>query len=358
MRKIKLVVSDFHLGTGRYQPDGTRNYLEDFFFDEKFVEFLEFHRTGEFHDASVELVINGDFFNLLQLNEVADEEDLFTEAVCLELIRRVLDGHPRLFEAMARFASVDRRSIAFVMGNHDPGLLFDSVQALLRDRLGEEVLFHLDHLRFDRVHIEHGHRWDTLNDFDASKLFLTRGLPEPVVNLPWGAHYLIHVMAIEKAQRPFIDKVTPHRRFVRWALFNDTRWLIRIAFRSLGFLLRSVFSRRPHRRFRFLDIASRILRYHPSPNLEREALRLLEEENCDVVIFGHTHAGLFRELAGGRTYLNTGTWNHVTSLEIEYLGRLVKLTYALLEWDETQGRWQPHLREWQGYHRVAEELYR
>ncbi|MDF1563501.1 MAG: metallophosphoesterase [Deltaproteobacteria bacterium] len=358
MRKVKLVVSDFHLGTGRYRADGTRNYLEDFFFDEKFVEFLEFHRTGEFHDAEVELVINGDFFNLLQLNEVARQEDLFTEEVCRELLRRVLDGHRKLFDALERFASVPRRSIAFVMGNHDPGLLFDSVQALLRERLGERVSFHLDHLRFDAVHIEHGHRWDVLNDFDASRLFLTRGLPEPVVNLPWGAHYLIHVMAVEKAQRPYIDKVTPFRRFLRWAVWNDTRWLLRLVRRSFAFLLHSIFTPKAHRRFRFLELAGKILRYSASPSLEREAAQLLEAQQCEIVVFGHTHHALFREYPGGRTYLNTGTWNHVTSLEIEHLGRQVKLTYALLEWSERHERWDPHLREWKGYHREVEELHR
>jgi len=274
------------------------------------------------------------------------------------LLRRVLDGHQKLFDALARFASVERRSITFVMGNHDPGLLFDSVQALLIERLGERVEFHLDHLRFDGVHIEHGHRWDTLNDFDARRLFLTRGLPEPVVNLPWGAHYLIHVMAIEKVRRPYIDKVTPHRRFVRWALWNDTRWLFRMAIRSLAFLFRSVLTTQPQRRFSFFETASRLLRYHPSPNLEREARRLLQGDGMQVVIFGHTHAASFRELAEGHTYLNTGTWNHVTSLEIEQLGRQVKLSYALLEWDEGSATWQPHLREWKGYHRVAEEIYR
>ena len=39
--KLKLVISDFHIGKGRYLPDGRKNYLEDFYQDEKFAEFLE-----------------------------------------------------------------------------------------------------------------------------------------------------------------------------------------------------------------------------------------------------------------------------------------------------------------------------
>ena len=76
------------------------------------------------------------------------------------------------------------------------------------------------------------------------------------------------------------------------------------------------------------------------------------------MILGHTHIALYREYPGGRVYVNTGTWNHVTSLDVGSLGRLVRLTYAYLELDPESGRWQPHLREWRGYHRMVEELYR
>jgi hypothetical protein len=55
-RKFKLVVSDMHLGKGRYFRDGTQNILEDFIYDREFSEFLAYYRTGEFADAEVELI--------------------------------------------------------------------------------------------------------------------------------------------------------------------------------------------------------------------------------------------------------------------------------------------------------------
>ena len=358
MRRIKLVVSDFHLGTGRYRPDGTRNELEDFYFGEKFVEFLEHHRTGEFHDCEVELVINGDFFNLLQLPEVADGGDAFTEGVCLDLMERVLVGHRRVFDALRQFNGGAGRSIRFVMGNHDPGLAFEGVQRRLRERVGGEVAFSLQHYDFDGVHVEHGNQFDPLNSFDPRALFLTRGFPEPVVNLPWGSQFLLHVMTPEKALRPYLDKVTPHGRFLRWALLNDTRWFIRVSFRTLGFFLSSLLTRRAHRRFGLRALVRALLAYSPSPTLDREAQRLLQGVGYQTVVFGHTHVALFREFAGGGTYINTGSWNHVTSLDVGSLGRHVRLTYAFLEWAPGDARWTPHLREWRGYHRVVEEIYR
>ena len=358
MRRVKLVVSDFHIGTGRYRPDGTRNPIEDFYFGEKFVEFLEYHRTGEFHDAEVELIINGDFFNLLQLSEVAPDGDLFTERVCVDLLKHVFTGHEAVFDALAHFNKDERRSITFVMGNHDPGLVFDGVQRLLRERIGGRIAFYVDHYDFDEVHVEHGNQFDALNAFDTKRLFLTRGLPEPVVNLPWGSQYLIHVMTREKERRPWIDKVTPHRRFLRWAVFNDTRWFLAVAWRSFLFLLRSVFVPRKIGRFKLTQLIRSIWRYHPSPTLEKEARAQIESHGYKTVVYGHTHVAMFREYDDGSVYVNSGSWNHVTSLDLGSLGRLVRLTYAFLEWDDGAKRWVPHLREWKGYHRVVEELYR
>jgi hypothetical protein len=57
-RTIRLVVSDFHLGKGRYLGDKTKNLLEDFIYDREFAEFLKYYSTQEFETADVELVLN------------------------------------------------------------------------------------------------------------------------------------------------------------------------------------------------------------------------------------------------------------------------------------------------------------
>ena len=63
LKKIKLVVSDFHLGKGRRLSDGTQNLLEDFRSDRQFIEFLDYFMTGPHKRCGVELILNGDFFN-------------------------------------------------------------------------------------------------------------------------------------------------------------------------------------------------------------------------------------------------------------------------------------------------------
>ena len=136
-RKLKLVVSDFHLGKGPYREDGSVNVFEDFRQDGKFAQFLDYHSDGEWRDAEVELILNGDFFNLLSVDLDGRMQEAITERVSVEKIEAILRGHPVLFEALARFARGPGRSVTFIMGNHDPGLLFAGVRESITDIIGK-----------------------------------------------------------------------------------------------------------------------------------------------------------------------------------------------------------------------------
>src|ERR1700689_1192879 len=104
MKKIKVVVSDFHLGKGHILPDGSLNILEEFYYDDKFIEFLDYYSTGEFADADIEIIINGDFFNLLQTDYKGHFTTVLTEAIELFKIKTIVQGHSGVFEALRRFA--------------------------------------------------------------------------------------------------------------------------------------------------------------------------------------------------------------------------------------------------------------
>ena len=65
---IYLSVSDFHLGKGKFLSGGQKNLIEDFFEDEDFKGFLEFYSTGEYKEKEITLVLNGDIFNLIQID--------------------------------------------------------------------------------------------------------------------------------------------------------------------------------------------------------------------------------------------------------------------------------------------------
>jgi len=108
LRKVKIVVSDFHLGKGKYLPDGTRNLLEDFTHDRQFIDFLQYHLEGPFKRCEMELVINGDFFNLLQVEYGDQFTDFITEGDSLHKLMKILEGHAQLFKKLAQFCQAPR----------------------------------------------------------------------------------------------------------------------------------------------------------------------------------------------------------------------------------------------------------
>jgi len=139
--KVKLVVSDFHLGAGHRNKDGSVNILEDFFHDREFIEFLQHFSGGAYDDAEVELILNGDFFNLLMIDYDEVEPDVITELVALRRMTKIMEGHRAMMNALRYFQTIPGKTLTFVMGNHDPGILFPSVQELVRSYVGEAARF-------------------------------------------------------------------------------------------------------------------------------------------------------------------------------------------------------------------------
>ena len=75
-QKTVLVISDIHLGAGTYVK-GIKNFLEDFHYDEEMVDFLNYYSSGDYEKREVELIINGDLFDLLAVPFVEYFDDEF-----------------------------------------------------------------------------------------------------------------------------------------------------------------------------------------------------------------------------------------------------------------------------------------
>lgn len=353
---MKLIVSDFHLGAGKYLPDGRLNPLEDFLYDDQFVEFLDHHAGLDFAGREIELILNGDFFNHLQTDPDDPEPEIFDEAAAVSRTRQILNGHPEVFAALKRFGAEAGRSVTFVLGNHDAGLLFGGVQELLREALGPRTKTVIGRYRFDGVLVEHGNQYFADNAYDVRRYFLTEGLPAPVVNLPWGSFFVIHYVNKAKKHRPYFDKVYPFKHYLRWALIHDTVFAVRSIAHIVFYFFWLRFRKDPHRRSTLANTLQILKEATISPKLDREAKKiLLSEKDTKIVVFGHTHHAVLRQFAPDKFYVNTGLWNEQISLEITNLGRVVRLTYAALEYD-AQGRVTPHLREWKGSPKIIEEI--
>ena len=354
-KKLKLVVSDFHLGKGRYLPDGTQNILEDFVYDREFAEFLTYYRSGEFADAEIELVMNGDILNLLQLDYYGVYTHLFTERSQIYAVRKIIVGHPDFFLALRRWAATPGHTISYIIGNHDVGMVFSGAQKAFSEAVGVEVRFFPAHYLVDGIWVEHGQQYERFAKLNLERPFITRGVPEPVINLPWGSLFVAIFLTKLKNERPAIDKVRPFGDFLIWTFIHDFKWFLKSGIKVVIFTLQSLILKTRYQIRKGVgaqfNILNEITLY---PSFEKIAFRILDEEpDVNAVIFGHTHILKYRQYKESKEYFNEGTWNEVTNLDLAEYGTKTRLTYAYIEYPlavSDGGRVRPlvRLKEWKG----------
>jgi UDP-2,3-diacylglucosamine pyrophosphatase LpxH len=224
--KLKIVVSDFHLGAG--PPDTTQNPLEDFVADADFATFLETIRAESDRDyTEVELIINGDFFEFLQVPAV-DEFDprcmyppeAYYDSSQKSSIKRldlITAGHPTVFDALSDFIQVEapRRRMTLIKGNHDVNLFWPGVKQRLREVLGASgrrasmLLFAERYVSREGIYVEHGHQYaEQLNhwkNFDDPR---DQEAPDQLA-YPLGSQYVIDFVNAVERKRVWADKLKP-----------------------------------------------------------------------------------------------------------------------------------------------------
>jgi UDP-2,3-diacylglucosamine pyrophosphatase LpxH len=223
-------------------------------------------------------------------------------------IESILEGHREMFQALRTFADTEHCRVTFIVGNHDQDLLWEEVQQLLKDRIHEEIRFVHGSYAFDGVHIEHGNQHEIQNRVDPHKMFLTKGLPEPILHLPWGSDLFINCLMRVKRLRPYINRVRPLRLAMSWSFWHDFRTLMRSIWYLIVAVVKARFRRHRQRRITFLRLLKIMLTHSAWPTLENAAKRVLKREGIHTVIFGHTHIPMGRHLIPGKTYLNSGCW--------------------------------------------------
>lgn len=356
IKKIKVVVSDLHLGKGRMLPGGGINSFEEFFFSEKLVEFIHYYSRGLYKDHEVELIVNGDFLNFLQCDYRGHFLTVLTESVCLDILKEIVEGHRNVFQAMAEFASLPGKSITYVVGNHDQAMLWPACRDYLNQACATNIRYKNLVYFFDGVHIEHGHMHEAANRFDPRRFFLKKDLAEPILNLPFGSHFFVDLVLKIKHRYPFVDKIRPFSKMVRWALFNEFSMTIKTIFQVTWYFITSSFSKNTRKNWNYKNLIKIVLESAIFPDLTGAAKQVLADERVHTVIFGHNHVYTYRQFTKDKEYFNTGTWTDITSLDINSLGKITKLTYVLIEYPEAGGRPRGRLKEWHGYHRVEEDV--
>lgn len=354
--RYKVIVSDLHLGFGPRHPDGSRNLLEEFHYDEAFEGFLQHYSNEDFEKAEVELILNGDILNHLHTTPEDPDCDSLTEKVSLERTQKIIRGHPRFFDALSSFAKAKNHRVIYLMGNHDMGIAWPKVQQLLRDRVDPGLIFYLSGYEEEGVLIEHGNRFLADNRVDLDNLFLTKGEQQPVLKMPWGSFFAIHFINPLKMARPYIGKVYPFKLYLRWAMIHDTFFALKTIFQLVLYFLKINFIRNPKRNFSFFD-TWKILREFSFPvELDNHAKALLKERtHLRFVALGHTHHARYRQFESGKEYINTGSWNDMIGLDIGSLGSQLHFTFAEIQRGPASF-FKASLKEWRGPYKEVKEI--
>jgi UDP-2,3-diacylglucosamine pyrophosphatase LpxH len=351
---IKIIVSDCHLGNGATLPDGGINPIEDFRKDDKFVEFLDHYSTGVHTDDNVELIINGDFFDMLQTRTTAKLMPYeIIESIAVYKIRRILRGHPKVIKALKNF--IERgKHVKMIWGNHDAGLWWPGVQAEIRKAISQKVEISLVPYIFDGVRIEHGHQYEIVNHFDLDNMFIERG-GRRILNYPFGSFFVGGFLAQVKLRRSYITQVVPFNKFLRWSLIFDFWFTVFHGFKSAWFFFKMRFIFHPLRFTRFSKTFKIMFEIFRRPKFVRVAKEVLKANGSQILLMGHNHQPGHFHYPDGTQYVNTGTWTDVISFDAGSLGRMSRPTYAVIEYPDgvSQGQGvlpQVSLRVWRGKH--------
>ena len=358
---IILVLSDLHLGKGKFLRNGQINLLEDFAEDEKFYEFCDYYSSGEYEDEEVHLVLNGDILNLIQIDIDGVFSNIIDDTVTSRAIDSIVAGHIRFFEGLKKFIKSPNKHMTYVIGNHDSGMAFHEAQVTLRRHVGESLEFCFE-VNINGVHIEHGHRFEVINTVPSDKYFMEGPNGKMILNLPWGTLFCINVLPILRKDRPNLDKVRPLGSYIKWCLFYDFKFFWKMSYEVIRYLILSNFDEFIKQNRNFKTTASILKQITIYPLYGKKAKAILRRHpEIHTVIMGHTHVQEWLRFPDNKYYFNTGTWNHIPQLDAGVMEPSSKFTYVQVKVDKEkkillngtinlwQGTWKPYREEVSAY---------
>lgn len=352
-----LVVSDFHLGKGRFFKNGSPNILEDFMEDERFQEFLEYYSTGKNYWASIHLVLNGDIFNLIQIDVDGIFSHIVDETYTIRALELIYKGHKSFFKALQTFLQTPNKKISYVIGNHDAGFVFEGAQTKFQEYVMGPVDF-CHELLIGGLYIEHGHRFEAVNTVPKNKYVLDGPNGTKILNLPWGSLFCVSILPRLKKSRPYIDRVRPFSAYVKWCFLHDTFFFFHMIRMVLSYMIKSVFEEYGKYNRSIATTLKMIKQVTIYPKYGAVARSILKQKPyVHTIVFGHTHLQEWQRYPQGRYYFNCGTWNLIPSIDASLHESSSRLTYVAvdlhpktLEVRETslknwQGKWRPYRDE-------------
>jgi UDP-2,3-diacylglucosamine pyrophosphatase LpxH len=235
--RFKIVVSDLHMGAGRVTEG---NSLEDFISDHELAAFLEEIADESDRDgAEVELIVNGDAFEMLQVPHVdrfdpaavypPQDYHSSSEKDSARKMQIIIDGHRPFFDALGRLVRVGppRRAVTFIKGNHDVNLHWPAVQDRIRSAMGATggrrplLAFEERCVSREGIYVEHGNQYaEAVDRFQDMEEPHDHERPGQLAT-PLGSWFVMDVFNQVEREKYWIDGVKPITALVWYALAYD-----------------------------------------------------------------------------------------------------------------------------------------
>jgi UDP-2,3-diacylglucosamine pyrophosphatase LpxH len=202
--RLLVILSDIEMGTG--------GPTDDFPHTDYLAGVIAGYNQGPFAELAVDLVFNGDTFDLLKTPFESAFPRHITAPMAVAKLEQIAAVHGDFFASIREFltgASAGRR-VHFVVGNHDAELVFPEVQELIRRLCGDDprILFPGFRLQIDRVLIEHGSQLDPMFRVDEAEPFFDFEGAR-ILKISWGAAALLDTLIPLKALLGFHDRLKP-----------------------------------------------------------------------------------------------------------------------------------------------------
>lgn len=360
--KYKVVISDCHLSAGRYF-EGKFNPHEDFFFDQEMIEFFEYFSTGLYGDGAngpvdVELVINGDYLDFLNVPYLGEFEEGITEEIALTKLEAIIAGHPRVMDALRKFAAKPNKKITYLIGNHDAELFFEKVRERITRLWDPEghypsdkvlVVGDTDRLVYEGgLEIRHGNQLEASNQLDFERPFQELPNGKKVLNIPWGSIYVLKIINRLKGERNILDKIRPLKVYAFFGLIFDPVFTVRYLALSVFYFLKTRIFGHATNKFKLRHTFKMLSQERTFfQDLEKEAQEILATSpDTKTLVFGHTHMPMHRVYPNGRQYLNSGTWTRMVYLDWRFIGDPVRKTFVLIHLKNNEIK--AELNQWVG----------
>lgn len=323
--KTILVISDIHLGAG-VLVNGKRNYLEDFHFDKELVDYLDYFSSGDYQNKEVELIINGDLFDLLAVPFVNYFDDEFwSEKASLDKLEMIIKAHPEVLDALNSFVTNKNKKIVFIIGNHDAEFVFESLRKRFYELFNEKnksrvsivLNSHGEYSPVDGVLLKHGHEYELAHHFHPEKSIAEDEDGNKYFLPPWGSYYVTRVINKFKEERDHVNAVRPIRKFLINGIIYDTFFTLRFILSNFFYfvMVRSIYLFKQEQSIKKMlkHCANELELFKDYETLTMDFFKERPEIQCLIV--GHTHEPSLRSFSDGRVFINTGTWTRMYNLD-------------------------------------------